>query len=64
MSKFQELFNKSNNEPITYQGKRLYLADYIDVNKDDILVVKIVSVGANRTQIFSVRMGEPKNKNI
>lgn len=62
MNKFQELFKKSNNEPITYKGKKLYLVDYIDLNKDDVLIVKIVSVGANRTQIFSVRIDDPKRR--
>jgi hypothetical protein len=62
MNKFQELFQKSNNEPITYKGKKLYLTDYINVNKNDVLIVKIISFTTNRTQSFFIKIDDPKKK--
>jgi hypothetical protein len=62
MNKFRELFKVSHNDPITYKGKQLYVSDFISVNKNDVLRVKVLSVNENRTQIFTINVDEPKNK--
>jgi hypothetical protein len=62
MNKFQELFQNSNNNPITYKGKKLYLADYIEVNKNDVLIVRVLSTNTNRTQSFFIQVDDLKKK--
>lgn len=62
MSKFQDLFKAANSEHIMYKGKELYLADYINVNKGDLLVVKVVSFTTNRTQIFYIKVDNEKKR--